>query len=61
MDYKYTAVETTRLEQLIKAENDACMLKAIIATAYKGYETIDRGTLKVLYRMFIGEMEGDDE
>ncbi len=57
LDTNYTCIETTRLEQLHKAEQDANLLKTVIARAYEKYETIDRDTLKVLYTMFIGEKE----
>lgn len=60
LDCKYTAVETTRLEQLVKAENDANMLKALIKDAYEEYHAIDRGVLTTLYTLFIGKKEEDD-
>lgn len=56
-ELEYTQVGIYRLEQLLKAEQDAILLKAFIANAYENYETIDRNTLKVLYTMFIGEKE----
>ncbi len=56
-EIQYTCIETTRLEQLIRAENDANMLKAFIANAHDRYDSIDYGTLKILYTLFIGEKE----
>ena len=47
----------TRLEQLIKAESDANMLKAFLADKYENYGSITRGDLELLYTMFIGKKE----
>lgn len=55
-----TAITNTRLEQLIKAEQDANLLKAIIKDAYEEYHAVDRGVLTALYTMFIGKKEEDN-
>ena len=52
MDIAYS-----RLEQLIKAENDANMLKAFIADKYENYGMVTRDDLGVLYSLFIGKKE----
>ena len=52
-----TAIQSSRLEQLLKAEQDANLIKAIIADAYEEYHAIDRGVLTTLYTMFIGKKE----
>lgn len=46
-----------RYAQLLRAEHDANRLKDYIANAYEGFETFDRGTLQVLYALFIGKKE----
>ena len=46
-----------RYEQLIKAEQDANLMKAIIADAYEEYHAIDRTVLTTMYTMFIGKKE----
>ena len=55
-----TAISTSRLEQLLKAEQDANLLKAIIKDSYEEYHAVDRGVLTVLYTMFIGKKEEDN-
>lgn len=52
-----TAIHTSRLEQLLKAEQDANLIKAIIKDAYEEYHPIDRGVLTTMYTMFIGKKE----
>lgn len=54
-------ISADRYEQLIRAEHDANILKAIIADAYEEYHAIDRGVLTTLYTMFIGKKEEDHE
>ena len=49
-----------RYEQLLRAEQDANLMKAIIADAYEEYHAIDRGVLTTLYTMFIGKKEDDN-
>lgn len=55
----YIGIPQMRYEQLIKAEQDAKLLKAILADAYEEYHALDRGVLTTLYTMFIGKKEED--
>lgn len=57
----YIAVDEKRYDQLIRAEHDANYLKAFLATKVEGYGTISRTELEVLFAMFIGKKEEDDE
>jgi hypothetical protein len=54
---EHISITEERYEQLIRAEHDANILKAIIADAYEEYHAIDRGVLTTLYTMFIGKKE----
>lgn len=54
-------ISEERYAQLIRAEQDANRLKAMIAYAYEEYRPIDRGDLTVLYTMFIGKKEENHE
>lgn len=56
---EYISISEKRYEQLIRAEHDANILKAIIADSYEEYHAIDRGVLTTLYTMFIGKKEED--
>lgn len=56
----YVSIAPERYEQLVKAEHDANLMKALIADAYEEYHTIDRGVLTSLYTMFIGKKEDKD-
>ncbi len=53
----YVAIAPERYEQLVKAEQDANLMKALIADAYEEYHAIDRGVLTTIYTMFIGKKE----
>lgn len=58
---EYISITEERYEQLIRAEQDAKLLKTIIADAYEEYHAFDRGVLTTLYTMFIGKKEEDHE
>lgn len=58
---EYISITEERYEQLIRAEQDAKLLKAILADAYEDYHEIDRTVLTTLYTMFIGKKEEDHE
>lgn len=47
-------------ERLVRAEHDACHLKAIIAGKYENYGTIDRATIELLYNIYVGKKEESD-
>lgn len=55
------SITAERYEQLIRAEQDAKLLKAILADAYEDYHAVDRTVLTTLYTMFIGKKEEDHE
>jgi hypothetical protein len=57
---EHISITEERYEQLIRAEHDANILKAIIKDAYEEYHAIDRGVLTTLYTMFIGKKEEDN-
>lgn len=46
-----------RYEQLIRAEQDANQLKALIADAYENFETLDRAKLALLHKIYFGSKE----
>lgn len=46
-----------RFQQLIRAEQDANQLKALIEDAYKNYETLDRAKLSLLHKLYFGNKE----
>ena len=48
-----------RYTQLIRAEQDANCLKALIAEKFENYGMIDREDLKMLYHLFIGKGDGE--
>ncbi len=49
--------DSSRYDRLIKAEQDANYLKALLAEKFENYETFSREELKILYTMFIGKEE----
>lgn len=51
------AITVERYNQLIRAEQDANQLKALIADAYENYEVIDRVKLALLNKIYIGNKE----
>lgn len=61
LDIVTTAISTTRLEQLIKAEHDANHLKALLAFKYENYGSFSRDELEVLYAMYIGFGKKEEE
>lgn len=50
-------VSIPRYDELIRAEQDANYLKALIAEKYENYGSFSREELKMLYTMFIGKKE----
>ena len=50
-----------RFQQLIRAEQDANLLKAFVAKKYEDYGNVCRAELELLYTMFIGKKEEADE
>ena len=56
---EYISISEKRYEQLIRAEQDANRLKALIAEKAEAYGSLDRDALRILYTMFIGEKEED--
>ncbi len=50
-------ISTDRYERLVKAENDANQIKALLAEKFENYGTFSREELKMLYTMFIGKKE----
>lgn len=56
---EYVCITTERYEQLIRAERDANLVKALIAYYYEGYHPYDRGVLTTMYTMFIGKKEDE--
>lgn len=51
------AITVERYNQLIRAEQDANQLKALIADAYENYDVIDRVKLVLLNKIYIGNKE----
>lgn len=51
------AITVERYNQLIRAEQDANQLKALIADAFENYEVIDRFKLALLNKIYIGNKE----
>lgn len=54
-------ISVERFQQLVREEQDAMHLKALIADAYENYETIDRAKLALLYKVYIGKKEDSEE
>lgn len=50
-------ISVERYEQLIRAEEDANQLKALIADAYENYATLDRVSLALLNKLYFGNKE----
>ena len=46
-----------RYDQLLRSEQDANYLKALLAEKFENYGTFSREELKILYTMFIGKEE----
>lgn len=46
-----------RYDQLLRSEQDANYLKALLAEKFENYGTFSREELKMLYTMFIGKKE----
>lgn len=51
------AITVERYNQLIRAEQDANQLKALIADAFENYEVIDRAKLALLNKLYFGNKE----
>ena len=51
------AITVERYNQLIRAEQDANQLKALIADAFENYEVIDRVKLALLNKIYICSKE----
>lgn len=50
-------ISVERFQQLIRAEQDANQLKALIAEKTEHYQTIDRDDLKLLYTIYCKKEE----
>lgn len=50
-------ISVERFQQLIRAEQDAHQLKALIADVYENYEVIDRAKLALLNKLYFGNKE----
>ena len=50
-------ISVERYDQLIRAEEDANQLKALIADTYENYETIDRAKLALLNKLYFRNKE----
>lgn len=50
-------ISVERFQQLIRAEQDANQLKALIADAFENYEVIDRAKLALLNKLYFGNKE----
>ena len=51
------AITVERYNQLIRAEQDANQLKALIADAFENYEVIDRVKLALLNKLYFDNRE----
>ena len=51
------AITFERYNQLIRAEQDANQLKALIADAYENYAVLDRAVLGLLHKLYFGNKE----
>ena len=51
-------ISTERYNQLIRAEQDANHLKALIAGSYENYDSFGREEICLLYRLYFGKKEG---
>ena len=51
------SITEVRYEQLIRAEQDAKLLKALITDCHENYHSVSREDLNLLYTMFIGKKE----
>lgn len=51
------AITVERYNQLIRAEQDANQLKALIADSFENYEVIDRTKFALLNKIYIGNKE----
>ena len=51
------AITVERYNQLIRAEQDANQLKALIADAFDNYEVIDRAKLALLNKLYFENRE----
>lgn len=54
-------VSMERYDQLIRAEQDACHLKAFILHKFESYLPMERNELKMLVELFIGMEEEEEE
>lgn len=54
---RIVAISVERYDQLIRAEQDANQLKALIADAYENYAILDRTTLALLNKLYFGNKE----
>lgn len=54
---EFVNLSIERYNQLIRLENDANLLKAVISDAHDNYRSIERDDIKILYTMFIGNKE----
>lgn len=50
-------ISIERFQQLIRAEQDANQLKALIADAFENYEVLDRTRLDLLNKLYVGNKE----
>ena len=50
-------ISIERFQQLIRAEQDANQLKALIADAFENYEVLDRTLLDLLNKLYVGNKE----
>ena len=51
------SITAERYEQLIRAERDASLLKALLTDCHENYHSVSREDLNLLYTMFIGKKE----
>lgn len=53
----FVSVPQERYDQLIRSEQDANQLKALIADAFENYEVLDRAKLALLNKIYIESKE----
>lgn len=51
------AITIERYNQLIRAEQDANRLKALISDTFENYEVLDRAKLALLNKLYFGDKE----
>lgn len=57
---RIVAISVERYDQLIRAEQDANQLKALISDSFENYEVIDRAKLALLNKLYFGNKEDND-